>query len=119
MKTILIVEDTPLNVDLLVQMLEDHYTLLIAEDGHRGVQCALEDKPDLILMDISLPILDGLEATRRILAHSNTNVPPIFGLSAHAMSADEQKARGAGCVEYLTKPVDEELLLKKIKEYLG
>jgi CheY-like chemotaxis protein len=117
MKTILIVEDTDLNVDLLVQLLEDDYQLFVAKDGAEGVRLAQQKNPDLILMDISLPVLDGYEATRRI----RTTMPdkPIIGLSAHAMQGDEIRAKEAGCNDYLTKPVDEGLLLKKIGQYLG
>jgi CheY-like chemotaxis protein len=117
MKTILIVEDTELNIDLLTQLLEDDYHLLIAKDGAEGVRVAQRSKPDLILMDISLPVLDGYEATRQI----RTTMPatPIIGLSAHAMQGDEMRAKEAGCNDYLTKPVDEDLLLKKLQEILG
>ena len=117
MKTILIVEDTELNIDLLVQLLEDDYKLLIAKDGAEGVKIAEQRNPDLILMDISLPIMDGYEATREI----RRTMPsiPIVGLSAHAMQGDEVRAKDAGCNDYLTKPVDEDLLMKKLKEYLG
>ena len=117
MKTILIVEDTELNVDLLTQLLEDDYNLLVAKDGVQGVSMAQKEKPDLIIMDISLPVMDGYEATRTI----RQTLPsiPIIGLSAHAMSGDEQKAREAGCNDYLTKPVDEDLLIQKLKENLG
>jgi two-component system, cell cycle response regulator DivK len=115
-KTILIVEDTELNIDLMTQLLEDDYNLLIARDGEQGVGMAKENHPDLILMDISLPVMDGYEATRRI--RENLQSMPIIGLSAHAMSGHEQKAREAGCNDYLTKPVDEDLLIKKLEEYL-
>jgi|SRR6185503_6331999 CheY-like chemotaxis protein len=118
MKTILIVEDTELNIDLLTQLLEDDYTLLVARDGAQGVSMAQEKKPDLILMDISLPILDGYEATRQIRTTLGATTP-IIGLSAHAMNGDAIRAKEAGCNDYLTKPVDEDLLMKKLKEYLG
>jgi CheY-like chemotaxis protein len=117
MKTILIVEDTELNIDLLTQILEDDYNLLVAKDGAQGVSMAQENSPDLILMDISLPILDGYEAARRI--RTTMNSTPIIGLSAHAMNGDAVRAKEAGCNDYLTKPVDEDLLIKKIKEFLG
>jgi two-component system, cell cycle response regulator DivK len=116
-KTILIVEDTELNVDLLTQLLEDDYNLLVARDGAQGVSMALEQKPDLILMDISLPVMDGYSATRKI--RETQPATPIIGLSAHAMNGDAQKAKESGCNDYLTKPVDEELLLKKLKEHLA
>lgn len=117
MKTILIIEDIEFNIDLLIQILEDDYELIIARDGEQGVALAVEKQPDLILMDISLPIIDGYEATRRILSIF-PNLP-ILGLSAHAMSSDVDQAKAAGCVDYLTKPVDEDMLVKKIKEHIG
>jgi two-component system cell cycle response regulator DivK len=117
MKTILIVEDAELNVDLLTQLLEDDYKLLIAKDGAQGVAMAEQNDPDLILMDISLPIMDGYEATRKIRKRLQST--PIIGLSAHAMSGDAERAREAGCNDYMTKPLNEDLLLKKLKEYLS
>ena len=117
MKTILIVEDTELNVDLITQLLEDDYTLIVANDGEQGVAMANEKNPDLILMDISLPVMDGYAATRMI----RKTMPsiPIIGLSAHAMDGHEQKAKDAGCNDYLTKPVNDDLLFKMLKKYLG
>ena len=117
MKTILIVEDIDLNVDLLSQLLEDEYNILVARDGAQGIAVAEECNPDLVLMDISLPVMDGYEATRRIREIRKSL--PIIGLSAHAMQGDPEKAIAAGCTDYLTKPVDEDLLFKKLKQYLG
>lgn len=117
MKTILIVEDIELNIDLLTQILEEDYNLLVAKDGAQGVELTENCKPDLILMDISLPVMDGYEATRAI--RKTFPSLPVIGLSAHAMQGDDDKAKAAGCNDYLTKPVDEELLIKKLKEYLG
>ena len=117
MKTILIVEDIELNIDLLTQLLEEDYILLVAKDGKQGVELTGKHKPDLVLMDISLPIMDGYEATRNI--RKTFPSLPIIGLSAHAMQGDDEKAKAAGCTDYLTKPVDEVLLLRKLKEYLG
>jgi two-component system cell cycle response regulator DivK len=119
MKQILIVEDVELNLDLLVQLLEDDYELLTAENGKAGVSLAKQYKPDLILMDLSLPILDGWEATRQIKADDELRNVPIIGLSAHAMSGDKQKALAAGCDDYLTKPLDEELLFQKLDHFLA
>ncbi len=116
LKTVLIVEDTELNINLLTQLLENDYKLLIAKDGAQGVSMAQQNNPDLILMDISLPIMDGYEATRRIRG-AKISVP-IIGLSAHAMSGDTEKAKEAGCNEYMTKPIDEALLIKKLNQYL-
>jgi two-component system cell cycle response regulator DivK len=117
LKTILIVEDVEFNIDLLIQILEDEYSLIVAKDGAQGVAYTEQYKPDAILMDISLPIMDGYTATRNI--RKTFPSIPIIGLSAHAMQGDEDKARAAGCTDYLTKPVDEDLLLKKLSEYLG
>lgn len=119
MKKILIVEDADLNIDLLTQLLEDQYELVVAKDGAQGVALAAREKPDLILMDMSLPVIDGYEATRRIRAEGTLNHIPIIGLSAHAMSGDEQKARAAGCDDYMVKPLDERLLFERLEKLLG
>ena len=116
-KTILIVEDTELNIDLITQLLEDDYNLLIARDGEQGVGMAKDNNPDLILMDISLPVMDGYEATRQIRETNQST--PIIGLSAHAMAGHEQKAREAGCNDYLTKPINDQLLFDMLKRYLS
>ena len=117
MKTILIVEDTELNIDLMTQLLEEDYNLVFASDGAQGVALANEKNPDLILMDISLPVMDGYEATRKI--RETIKSTPIIGLSAHAMSGHEEKAKDAGCDDYLTKPINDELLFKMLEKYLG
>jgi two-component system cell cycle response regulator DivK len=117
LKTILIVEDVDLNIDLITQILDEEYNLLIAKDGLQGVELTEKNIPDLILMDISLPVMDGYEATRHIRRIFPTL--PIIGLSAHAMQSDVEKAKEAGCTEYLIKPLDEDLLLSKIQECLG
>ncbi len=117
MKHILIVEDIELNIDLLTQILEDEYSLFIAKDGAEGVKLADENNPDLVLMDISLPIMDGYQAAG-IIRKKYPSLP-IIGLSAHAMQGDREKALEAGCTDYLTKPIDDALLLNKLKEYLG
>ncbi len=119
MKKILIVEDIELNTELLTQLLEDDYLLVVAEDGARGVALAEQEQPDLILMDMSLPILDGYEATRRIKAQAALQHIPIIGLSAHAMSGDADKALAAGCDDYLTKPIDDALLFEKLGRLLA
>lgn len=119
MKKILIVEDVELNLDLLVQLLEDDYELITAENGESGVSLARQYKPDLILMDLSLPILDGWEATRQIKADDDLKHIPIIGLSAHAMSGDKEKALAAGCDDYLTKPLNDELLFQKLDHFLA
>jgi CheY-like chemotaxis protein len=119
MKTILIVEDVEFNLDLLVQLLEDDYTILTAGDGAAGIELAERVRPDLILMDLSLPVIDGWEATRRLKAHATLHHIPIIALTAHAMSGDEEKARAAGCDDYLSKPIDEDLLFTKLRALLG
>jgi two-component system cell cycle response regulator DivK len=118
MKTILIVEDVEMNRDLLVQLLEDEYALLTAEDGEAGVEIAGQQRPDLILMDLSLPRIDGWEATRRLKASDVTSTIPVIALTAHAMQGDDLKALAAGCDCYLSKPIDEELLFETIHELL-
>jgi CheY-like chemotaxis protein len=119
MKTILIVEDVEFNLDLLVQLLEDDYAILTASDGAAGIELAERAHPDLILMDLSLPVIDGWEATRRLKAHATLHHIPIIALTAHAMSGDEEKARAAGCDDYLSKPIDEDLLFTKLRALLG
>jgi two-component system, cell cycle response regulator DivK len=117
MKTILIVEDNELNIDLLTQLLEEDYRLLTARDGAQAVQLVGEIQPDMVLMDISLPVMDGCEATRRI--HQAFPFLPVIGLSANAMREDIGKAIEAGCADYITKPIDEHILFEKLKLYLG
>ena len=117
MKTILVVEDVELNIDLLTQLLEDDYSLIVAKDGAAGVAAAEENKPDLVIMDMALPVMDGYEATRRIRARFPAM--PIVGLSSHAMSGDAEKARAAGCNDYLTKPIDEDALRETLRNHLG
>jgi CheY-like chemotaxis protein len=119
MKTILIVEDVALNRELLVQLLEDDYRLVLAEDGQIALEKAAQTKPDLILMDLSLPHMDGWEATRRIKADSALSRIPVIVLSAHAMRGDEERARASGCDDFLTKPIDETLLYEKLARHLG
>lgn len=118
MKKILIVEDAEYNLELLVQLLEEDYELVTARDGASGVRLAVSEKPDLILMDMSLPVTDGWEATRQIRANVTGQHIPIIGLSAHAMSGDRKRALEAGCNDYLTKPVDEDLLAATLKSLL-
>ena len=117
-KTILVVDDTDWNRDLLVQLLEEDYTVLQAVDGEQGVKVTEKEKPDLILMDLGMPVMDGWEATRRIKAHDQLKQIPIIAVTSHAMVGDEIEARKAGCDDYLSKPIDEDLLLKKIRKFL-
>ena len=119
MKKILVVEDVELNQDLVVQLLEDNYEVLTAVDGAEGLQIAEREHPDLILMDLSLPIIDGWEATRRLKANAALKHIPIIALSAHAMMGDAEKALQSGCDDYLSKPLDEDLLFAKLAKFLG
>jgi CheY-like chemotaxis protein len=119
MKRVLIVEDVELNRDLLVQLLEEDYEILTAADGAAGIEMAAREHPDLILMDLSLPIIDGWEATRRIKADATLRGIPIIALTAHAMMGDEDKARASGCDDYLSKPINEDLLFEKLRRFLG
>src|SRR5262245_29068388 len=118
MKRVLIVEDVEFNRDLLVQLLEEDYETLTAPNGAAGVELAERECPDLILMDLSLPVIDGWEATRRIKANPALRHIPIIALTAHAMMGDEDKARAAGCDDYLSKPIDEDLLFEKLARLL-
>jgi two-component system, cell cycle response regulator DivK len=119
MKKILIVEDVELNRDLIVQLLEDDFEIFTAVDGAEGIQLAERERPDLILMDLSLPVIDGWEATRRIKANAALKHTPIIALTAHAMRGDEEKARQSGCDDYLSKPLDEDVLFAKLAKFLG
>jgi two-component system, cell cycle response regulator DivK len=119
MRKILIIEDVEYNRDLLVQILEDDYEVLTATDGASGIEVAARERPDLILMDLSLPGVDGWEATRRLKAQPETEAIPVIALTAHAMQGDEERARACGCDDYLTKPIDEDQLFAKLGRHLG
>jgi CheY-like chemotaxis protein len=116
MTKILYVEDNEDNVYMLKNRLgRKGYTVIIATDGAQGVAMASAEQPKLIIMDLSLPVLDGWEATRRIKAAPETRHIPIIALSAHAMTGDREKALAAGCDDFDTKPVEFDRLLKKIE----
>lgn len=117
-KRILIVEDGEFNRDLLVQLLGDDYKVLVAVDGEEGIKKARQERPDLILMDLGLPGLDGWEATRIIKATEELKHIPIIAVTSHAMVGDERKSLEAGCNDYLSKPIDEEELLAKIRKLI-
>jgi len=120
MAKILLVEDNEMNRDMLSRRLQRKgYQVAIATDGQQGVDMATADLPALILMDMSLPVLDGWEATRRIKADERTRHIPIIALTAHAMQGDEVKAKEAGCDDYDTKPVELPRLLDKIQAQLN
>ena len=120
MPKILLVEDNEMNRDMLSRRLERRgYQILIAVDGEQGVAKAQSDAPNLILMDMSLPVLNGWEAVRQLKAASETRAIPIIALTAHAMLGDREKAIKAGCDDFDTKPVELPRLLDKIKALLG
>ncbi len=119
MARILVVEDNKLNRDMLTRRLERRgYEVTVAEDGQAAIEAVGVDRPDLILMDMSLPVLDGWEATRRLKAASETADIPIIALTAHAMAGDRAKALEAGCDDYDSKPVEFERLLEKMARFL-
>ena len=116
MQKILLVEDNEMNRDMLSRRLERRgYQIVCAVDGQQALALVRSETPALILMDMSLPVLDGWEATRRLKADDATKAIPIIALTAHAMSEDENKARAAGCDDFDTKPVDIQRLVGKIK----
>jgi len=117
-KKILVVDDTDFNRELLIQLLVDDYDVLEAVDGQDSLDKAEQEKPDLILMDLGMPVMDGWEATRRIKANDALKHIPIIAVTSHAMVGDEVQARQAGCDDYVPKPIDESELLKKIKRFL-
>ena len=120
MHKILLVEDNEMNRDMLSRrLIRKGFEVVMAVDGQAGVDMASSANPDIILMDLSLPVMDGWEATRCIKADAATQNIPIIALTAHAMSSDEQKARDAGCDDYDTKPVNLNRLLEKIETLLG
>ena len=117
---ILLVEDNEMNRDMLSRRLErKEFEVIIAVDGQAGVNMAASEAPDLILMDLSLPVIDGWEATRQIKANAATQSIPVIALTAHAMAGDEEKALQAGCDDYDTKPVNFQRLLGKIETLLN
>jgi two-component system cell cycle response regulator DivK len=118
-KTILVVEDSEVIRELLIQLLEEHYEVVTAVNGQDGIDQALRHKPDLILMDLSLPVLDGWSAVSQIKAMPSLASVPVIAVSAHAMRGEEESARNAGCDDYLTKPIRERVLFDKLARFLG
>jgi two-component system, cell cycle response regulator DivK len=117
---ILLVEDDEMNRDMLSRrLLKRGYDVVIATDGQQGLDAAGRDRPDIILMDMSLPVVDGWTATRTLKDDPATAGIPIIALTAHAMSGDEEKARSAGCDDFDTKPVELKRLLQKIENLVG
>jgi CheY-like chemotaxis protein len=116
MTKILLVEDNEMNRDMLSRRLQKNgYEVVIAVDGKQGISMASSDSPDLILMDMSLPIIDGWEATKQLKENERTKQIPIIALTAHGMAGDKEKALGAGCDDYDIKPIELPRLLSKIE----
>jgi CheY-like chemotaxis protein len=119
MAKILLVEDNEMNLDMLSRRLtRQGFVVVVAQDGAAGLAKAVSEKPELILMDMSLPLVDGWEATRRLKADPATSGIPIIALTAHAMAEDKEKAISAGCDDYDTKPIDLPRLVEKIRKFL-
>jgi CheY-like chemotaxis protein len=119
MPKILLVEDNEMNRDMLSRrLIRSGYEVVLALDGAQGVALASSEAPDVVLMDMSLPVLDGWEATRRLKSDPITRTLPVIALTAHAMAGDEEKARQAGCDDFDTKPVEYTRLLSKIEGLL-
>jgi CheY-like chemotaxis protein len=120
MAKILLVEDNELNRDMLSRRLVRHgYDVLVAYDGASGVEMTGTELPDLVLMDMSLPVLDGWEAAQRLKANPDTRAIPVIALTAHAMTADRERALAAGCDDYDTKPIELPRLLEKMQRLLA
>ena len=119
-KEILIVDDEPKNLKLFGDLLQKFgYTTIEATDGRQGVELAKARKPDLILMDIMMPNMDGLEATRILKADASTSSIPIIALTSYAMAGDKERILQAGCDHYITKPIDIKEFLKNVADYLS
>lgn len=116
MPKVLLIEDNEMNSDMLSRRLRRQgYDVVLARDGAEGLAAVAAEKPDVVLMDMSLPVLDGWEATRRLKAAPETRSVPVIALTAHAMAADREKATAAGCDDYQTKPIELPALLEKIE----
>jgi two-component system, cell cycle response regulator DivK len=119
-RRILVVEDNPDNMTLIVDVLTSlNYEVLQATDGQRGVEMVDEERPDLVLMDLSLPKMDGWTATRTLKAEHDLKEIPIIALTAHAMVGDRERAMEAGCDDYVSKPINLQELATKLKKFLG
>jgi two-component system, cell cycle response regulator DivK len=120
MKRVLVVEDTEDNRQIIRDLLTSAgYEMIEATNGEQGVAMAAEHRPDLILMDIQLPVLDGYEATRRIKANPALRQTPVIAVTSYALSGDEERTRQAGCDAYIAKPFSPRLLLAKVREFIG
>lgn len=120
MARLLVVEDNEMNRDMLSRrLMRNGFEVAIAVDGQEALEAVAADPPDLILMDLSLPELDGWEATRRLKENPETRAIPVIALTAHAMAGEKERALAAGCNDYDTKPVDLTRLLSKVRRHLG
>ena len=120
MAKVLLIEDNEMNRDMLSRrLIRRGFQVVFAVDGQQGIDLARSERPDIILMDLGLPVIDGWEATRRVKADDATRDVPVIGLTAHAMSGDREKAIEAGCDDYDTKPVELDRLIGKIERLLG
>jgi CheY-like chemotaxis protein len=120
MTKVLLVEDNEMNRDMLSRrLIRRGFQVVFAIDGQQGVDLARSEQPDIILMDMGLPVIDGWEATRRVKADNATRSVPVIGLTAHAMSGDREKSIEAGCDDYATKPVEFDRLMGKIERLIG
>jgi two-component system, cell cycle response regulator DivK len=120
MTKVLLVEDNEMNRDMLSRrLIRRGFQVVFAMDGQQGIDLARSERPDIILMDMSLPVIDGWEVTRRVKADDVTRSVPVIGLTAHAMAGDREKAIEAGCDDYDTKPVELDRLIGKIERLLG
>jgi CheY-like chemotaxis protein len=120
MAKVLLVEDNEMNRDMLSRrLIRRGFQVVFAMDGQQGIDLARSERPDIILMDMSLPVIDGWEATRRVKADDATRSVPVIGLTAHAMAGDREKAIEAGCDDYDTKPVELDRLIGKIERLIG
>ena len=118
MKKVLVLQDDKLNGGLNVQLLEEEYEVLTANDGVEALRLARKHTPDVVLMDMSLPVMDGWEVTRRFKIDEKLRAIPIIALIAHDMRDGEERARGFGCDDYLAKPIDADFLLERLKSFL-
>ena len=120
MTKVLVVEDNEMNRDMLSRrLMRRGFQVIFAVDGQQGIDLARSERPDIILMDMSLPVIDGWEVTRRVKSDDATRSVPVIGLTAHAMAGDREKAIEAGCDDYDTKPVELERLIGKMERLLG
>lgn len=120
MTKVLLVEDNEMNRDMLSRrLIRRGFQVVFAMDGQQGIDLARSERPDIIIMDMSLPVIDGWEATRRVKADDATRSVPVIGLTAHAMAGDREKAIEAGCDDYDTKPVELDRLIGKIERLIG